>query len=153
LISMNIFNVFRLLNRRMVKNYRRGFGPTHIVLLLTTTGRKSGLPRITPLQFEDLDGKIIIGSARGVESDWFKNILAEPHVHVQIKNTEFDAMAEPVTDNRRVTDFIELRVKRHPVLLRLIMLMADGLPPWFTREQLERYCANRAVVILHPLTQ
>jgi deazaflavin-dependent oxidoreductase (nitroreductase family) len=137
----------------MVKNYRHGFGPTHIVLLLTTTGRKTGLPRITPLQFEEIDDLIVVGSARGKESDWFKNILVEPRVHVQIKNREFEAMAEPVTDNKRVTDFIELRVKRHPVMLRLIMLMADGLPPWFTREQLEHYCVNRAMIILHPIFQ
>jgi len=151
LISMSIFNVFRLLNRRMVKNYRHGFGPTHIVLLLTTTGRKTGLPRITPLQFEDINGVIVVGSARGKESDWFKNILAEPRVHVQIKNREFDAIAEPVTDTKRVTDFIELRVKRHPVMLRLIMLLADGLPPNFNRDQLEKYCSQRTMVILHPV--
>jgi len=148
---MNIFNVFRVLNRRMVKNYRHGLGPTHIVLLLTPTGRKTGLQRITPLQFEEVDGVIIVGSARGIESDWFKNILVEAHVHVQIKNREFDAMAEPVTDNKRVTDFIELRVKRHPVMLRLIMLLADGLPPNFNRDQLEKYCSHRAMVILHPV--
>jgi len=143
--------VFRLFNRRMVKNYRHGFGPTHIVLLLTTTGRKTGLPRITPLQFEEIDDLIIVGSARGIESDWFKNILDEPRVHVQIKNREFEAIAEPVTDTKRVTDFIELRVKRHPVMLRLIMLLADGLPPNFNRDQLEKYCSHRAMVILHPV--
>jgi len=151
LISLRTFNVFRLFNRRMVKNYRHGFGPTHIVLLLTTTGRKTGLPRITPLQFEEIDDLIIVGSARGIESDWFKNILDEPRVHVQIKNREFEAIAEPVTDTKRVTDFIELRVKRHPVMLRLIMLLADGLPPNFNRDQLEKYCSHRAMVILHPV--
>jgi deazaflavin-dependent oxidoreductase (nitroreductase family) len=135
----------------MVENYRRGFGPTGIVLLLTTTGRKSGLPRVTPLQFEDVDGTIYIGSARGKESDWFKNILANPQVHVQIKKREFDATAEPVSDVKRVADFIELRVKRHPIMLRFIMFIADGLPPNFNRIQLERYCSNRTMVILHPV--
>lgn len=95
---------------------------------------------------------IIVESARGNESDWFKNVLADQHVHVQINKREFDATAEPVTDNQKVTDFIELRVKRHPILLRVIMFVADGLVPWFTRRQLECYCANRAMVILHPVT-
>jgi len=135
----------------MVNNYRRGFGPTHIVLLLTTKGRKSGLPRITPMQYEEVNDVIVVASARGYESDWFKNILADPHVHVQINTREFDAIAEPVTDTQRVADFIELRVKRHPVLLRLIMFLADGLSPNFNREQLEKYCSNRAIVILHPV--
>ena len=135
----------------MIENYRRGFGPTKMVLLLTTIGRKSGLQRITPLQFENIDGMIYLGSARGQESDWFKNILITPSVHVQIQQKEFDAIAEPVIETRRVADFIELRVKRHPVMLRLIMFFADGLPLNFTRAQLEKYCQNRAMVILHPV--
>ena len=32
----------KTLNSCMVKNYWRGFGPTRVVLLLTTIGRKSG---------------------------------------------------------------------------------------------------------------
>jgi deazaflavin-dependent oxidoreductase (nitroreductase family) len=135
----------------MVENYRHGFGPTKIVLLLTTIGRKSGLPRITPLQYEEIEGLINVGSARGQESDWFKNILANPHVHVQIQKREFDATAEVVTDTGRVADFIQLRVQRHPVMLRLIMFVADGLSFNFNREQLERYCANRTMVVLHPV--
>lgn len=145
------FHVIRALNRKMVENYRRGIGPTKIVLLLTTTGRKSGQPRTTPLQFEAVDGKFIVGSARGKDSDWFKNILINPRVHVQMGKREFDADAEPVTDPNRVADFIELRVKRHPVMLRFIMFIADHLPPNFTRPQLEQYCANRVMVILHPV--
>ncbi len=147
---MSIYHVFRTFNKRMVENYRHGIGPTKMVLLLTTIGRKSGLPRVTPLQFEEIDGSIYIGSARGKDSDWFKNILANPQVHVQIRKREFDAVAEPVFDVKRVADFIELRVKRHPIMLRFIMFIADGLPPNFNRDQLERYCLNRTMVILHP---
>ena len=42
----------------MAANYKRGIGPTGIVLLLTTTGRKTGLPHQTPLQFEIVDSLI-----------------------------------------------------------------------------------------------
>lgn len=142
---------FRALNKRMVENYRRGIGPVNITLLLTTTGRKSGLPRITPVQYEEVDGLIYVGSARGQKSDWFKNIVADPRVHVQMQKREFDAVAEAVTDTKRVTDFIQLRVQRHPILLRLIMFLADGLPFNFNRGQLEKYCENRAMVILRPI--
>lgn len=148
---MSMYRLFRSSNKWMVKNYRRRIGPTKIILLLTTIGRKSGLPRITPVQFEEIDGTIYIGSARGQESDWFKNILKDPHVHIQIQQREFDATAEAVIDTCRVADFIQLRVARHPVMLRLIMFFADGLPPNFNRAQLEEYCQNRAMVILHPV--
>jgi deazaflavin-dependent oxidoreductase (nitroreductase family) len=137
------------LNTRMAANYRRGFGPRGVVLLLTTTGRKSGLPRVTPLQFERVEGVIYIASARGPEADWFKNIQASPQVHVQIGDDEFEATAEPVTDPKRIADFIELRLQRHPVMIRLIMHFFDGLPWRMSREELEAYCKDKAMVILH----
>lgn len=145
------YRFFRALNKRMIENYRLGIGPVNITLLLTTTGRKSGLPRITPVQYEEVDGLVYAGSARGEKSDWFKNIVANPRVHVQIQKREFDAIAEPVTDTKRVADFIQLRVQRHPVMLRLIMFLADGLPFNYNRAQLEKYCENRAMVVLHPV--
>jgi deazaflavin-dependent oxidoreductase (nitroreductase family) len=77
------------LNARMAANYQHGIGPTRMVLLLTTTGRKSGLPRTTPLQFEQVDGDIYIASARGLEADWFKNILTNRMVQVQLGKPEF----------------------------------------------------------------
>jgi len=148
---VQFFNLTKKFNPQVVDNYRKGKGPTRIVLLLTTTGRKSGLPRVTPLQYEEDDGLIYVGSARGQQADWFKNILANPHVHVQIQQREFAAVAEAVTDPKKVADFIELRVKRHPVMLRAIMFFADGLPFNFNRTQLEQYCINRTMVILHPI--
>jgi deazaflavin-dependent oxidoreductase (nitroreductase family) len=145
-----IYHRMKALNARMAANYQRGFGPTRIVLLLTTTGRKSGLPRVTPLQFEKVDGDYYIASARGQDADWFKNIQTNPNVHVQIRAREFDAVAEPVTDPIRVADFIELRLKRHPVMIRLIMTLFDGLPLRFTRSELEKFCQEKAMAILRP---
>jgi len=139
------------LNARMVANYQRGFGPTRMVLLLTTTGRKSGLLRVIPLQYEEVSGAYYIASARGQGADWFKNILANPQVHVQIRDREFDALAEPVTDPARIADFIELRLSRHPLMIRLIMHFFDGLPLRFTRAQLEEFCKQKALVILRPV--
>jgi deazaflavin-dependent oxidoreductase (nitroreductase family) len=133
----------------MTANYRRGIGPTRIVLLLTTIGRKSGKPRITPLQFEEAEGVVYVASARGQEADWFKNILATPRVHVQMCDREFEAIAEPVSDPVRIADFIELRLRRHPVMIRLIMFLFDHLPLRFSRAELEVYCKEKAMVVLH----
>ena len=145
-----IYHRMRSLNARMAANYQRGLGPTRMVLLLTTIGRKSGLPRLTPLQFEEVDGKYYVASARGPEADWFKNILANPRVHIQVRGREFDASAEAVTDPVRIADFIELRLRRHPFMIRLIMHLFDGLPLRFNRTDLEALCKGKALVILHP---
>lgn len=147
---MTIYHRMKGLNTRMVANYKRGFGPRRVVLLLTTTGRKSGLPRVTPLQYEEVDGAYYIASARGPEADWFKNILANSRVQVRIRDREFDALAEPVTDPVRIADFIELRLRRHPLMIRLIMHFFDGLPLRFTRSKLEDFCKQKALVILRP---
>jgi len=151
--NKTIYHYMKPLNARMAANYKRGFGPARAVLMLTTIGRKSGLPRVTPLQFEEVDGEYYIASARGQVADWFKNIQANPNVHVQIREREFDAVAEPVTDPIRIADFIGQRLKRHPVMIRLIMTLFDGLPLRFTRADLEAFCQDKAMAVLHPITE
>lgn len=138
------------LNARMAANYKRGFGPTRMVLLLTTSGRKTGLARQTPLQFEEVNGDFYIASARGKDADWFKNIAANPNVHIQVGKGEFDAIAEPITDPARIADFFELRLRRHPIMLRLILHLADGLPVYFKRGDLEDLAGRKTLVVLHP---
>lgn len=147
--TQTIYHRMKSFNARIAANYQRGFGPHRVVLLLTTIGRKSGQPRVTPLQFEQVDGEFYIASARGQQADWFKNIQVNPQVHVQIGEREFDAIAEPVTDPARIADFIELRLRRHPVMIRLIMNFFEGLPWRINRAELEEFCKHKAVVILH----
>ena len=91
------------------------------ILLLTHTGRKSGRRYGTPLQYEKIDGAYWVGTGRGPKADWFRNILADPHVHVQVDRDEFDCVAEPVTDPGRVADFLEYRRKRHPLMIGLMI--------------------------------
>ena len=146
-----IYHRMKAFNGRMAANLGRGAGPARVVLLLTTTGRKSGLPRTTPLQFEAVDSDYYIASARGPAADWFKNIVANPKVHVRVRGREFDANAEAVTDPGRIADFIELRLKRHPVMVRLIMHLFDGLPLRFDHADLERLCRQKAMAILRPI--
>ncbi len=131
--------------------YALGLGPIYgrLVLLLTTTGRKSGKPRITPLQYELIGGKIFIASARGTKADWYRNILSNPEVEVRVKSRRFKGLAEPVTDLERTTDFLEYRLKKHPRMLTAITRF-EGLPPQPNREQLKAYAGNRALVIIHP---
>jgi len=148
--AKTIYHRLKALNTRMVANYRRGIGPTRIVLLLSTIGRKTGLPRVTPLQFEEVDGAYYVASARGPEADWFKNILANPNVQIRVREREFDALAEPIVEPARIADFIELRLRRHPIMVRLIMHLFDGLPLRFTRADLEELCKGKTMIILYP---
>lgn len=70
------------------------------ILLLTTTGRKSGKPRHTPLEYrrEEGSGCPVIMAGWGGNTDWKRNIQADPHVQVQIGRRKYAALAEPLSD-------------------------------------------------------
>ncbi len=132
--------------------YGIGLGPVigKLILLLTTTGRRSGLPRVTPLGYEEIDGAIYLGSAQGAESDWFKNAKAHPRVHMRVGSREFEGIAEPVTDPSLIADFIQYRLQRHPRMIGA-MLAAEGLPRNPNRDELERYVSKLAMLVVRPL--
>jgi deazaflavin-dependent oxidoreductase (nitroreductase family) len=96
--------------------YALGLGPLvgRLVLLLTTRGRKTGLLRVTPLQYEQIEGKYYVASAFGTRTDWYRNILADPDVRVQVGRKEFKALAETSTDPLRIAEFLEYRLAHHP---------------------------------------
>jgi deazaflavin-dependent oxidoreductase (nitroreductase family) len=136
-------------NRVIPKLYDLGLGPIigRFILLLTTTGRKSGLPRTTPLQYEKIDGAYYAGSARGAQADWFRNLVANPRVEVWVKSQRFCGQAEAITAPDRIADFLEFRLRRHPRMMGMI-LKRDGLPAKPTRADLEAYAQKLAMVII-----
>lgn len=77
-------NRFKLINKFLVVPlYRLYILPLfligRIILLVYAKGRKSGKRRINPLEFRRYSDKtILLFSARGKYSDWYKNILANP---------------------------------------------------------------------------
>ena len=119
--------------------YAIGLGPLvgRIILLLTTTGRRSGLKRVTPLQYEMIGADYYLGAARGVKADWVCNIQINPQVEVRVGAKHFQGIAEVVTDPSKFADFMEVRLERHPFMIVLIMQKAHGLPRHPNREQLE----------------
>ena len=148
------FNWVRFKNIQKIHRilYAIGLGPQlgRIVLLLTTTGRKSGKKRVTPLQYEEIDGLYYLGAARGLKADWVRNVQACPEVEIQVGSKKFCGVAEVVTDPCKFADFMEVRLERHPRMIGLIMEKAHGLPKHPSREQLEEIAKTEVFVILHP---
>ena len=74
------------------------------VLILTTTGRKSGKPRTTPLgYFKHEGGYVITGSNSGSDHHpaWYYNLKSDPSAAIQIKNRHTPVRAEEVTGDSR----------------------------------------------------
>jgi deazaflavin-dependent oxidoreductase (nitroreductase family) len=142
-----IWRLMRHLNRRVARTYNERGNLPQMVLLLTTIGRKSGLPRVTPLQYEEVDSTIYVAAARGQSADWFRNIVANPQVEVQVGTQRFRAVAEPITDPGRIVDFLETRRARHPRMIGAMLLM-HGLLPRADHAQLEKLAAQLALVAI-----
>jgi len=66
------------------------------MLLLTTTGAKSGQPRIAPLAFTRDGDRIIIVASKGgapTNPDWYYNLVAHPEVILEVGTEQFAALA------------------------------------------------------------
>ena len=102
-------------NRGVVEHFRAngGVGPgrwaTQPLLLLTTTGARSGLPRTTPLLYSTDGDRFVVIASKGGEPthpDWYHNLLAHPEAAVEVGGETFPVRAEVAqgTERRRLFD-------------------------------------------------
>lgn len=69
------------------------------MLILATTGRKSGLTRKTPLPYFQYDDRVFViasNAASEQNPDWYNNLVATPDVRVQIGGARLRATARPL---------------------------------------------------------
>ena len=101
----------KLFGQAHVRRYRETGGEVgHIwkrgakILLLTTTGRKSGRRTTTPLIYEqDGDRYVVIASQGGAPEHpgWYRNLSKTPGVEVQVKDEVFRARARTAEGEER----------------------------------------------------
>lgn len=81
------------------------------LLLLHTTGAKSGQIRVNPLAYTN-DGErfVIIASKGGAPTnpDWYYNVLANPTVSVEVGTEQFQARATVVAEPERMQLFNQM---------------------------------------------
>lgn len=108
----------------------------HDSLLLTTRGRRTGVPRRTALFYwRDGDRYVVVASNGGTPTypAWYLNLRADPEVIVQVGADVFVAVAEPVTGEERA---------------RLWTLVVEGFPTYARyREKAGR---DLPIVVLRP---
>ncbi len=92
---------FKAFNDGIVEEFRANDGKVGgpfegaTLLILHTTGAKSGQTRLSPLAYFDVEGKIyIVGSFAGADKDpaWVHNVRANPRAHIEVGTTEYDVV-------------------------------------------------------------
>ena len=94
--------IYRVSGGRLLSRFPGG-AP---VLLLTTTGRKSGKPKTAPLLYlQEGDSYVVVASKGGMAENplWFKNLEANPRVEIEVGNRKLAATARRATDAEKAT--------------------------------------------------
>lgn len=89
-------------NRQLIEEFRASRGASEDpfagrpLLLLTTTGNKSGQPRTVPIMYaRDGERLVVIASNAGAatDPDWYRNLVADPTVNVEVGQENYPATA------------------------------------------------------------
>lgn len=97
-------------NRAVIDEFRANEGKVidhpagHSLVLLTTTGAKSGRRHTTPLAYHrDGDRIIVVASKGGAPENpaWYHNLLANPGVTVEIGSDKLEALASVAGEEER----------------------------------------------------
>jgi deazaflavin-dependent oxidoreductase (nitroreductase family) len=100
------------MNDPVVARFRAAGGRTpgrsNPLLLLTTTGVRTGAARLIPLNFtRDGDRYVVVGSKGGSASHpaWYRNLVAHPVVTVEVDGEVFRALASTASEPERTRLF------------------------------------------------
>ncbi len=109
-------------NKQIIEEFRANQGKVGgrfadmTLLLLHTTGARSGEPRLNPVAYtRDGERYVIIASKGGAPEnpDWYYNLVANPRVKVEVGTETFEAVAEVAPEPER-TRLFEQMAARHP---------------------------------------
>ena len=86
-------------NQKIIEEFRANEGKVagwKTLLLLHTTGAKSGLPRLNPTAYTEDKGRLVIIASKGgadTHPDWYYNVVANPNVTIEVGTEKYDAVA------------------------------------------------------------
>lgn len=111
--EQNLRKVFKIFNRFMLLLWRLGLGSYGngtswggAVMVITHTGRKSGLPHRTPLNYALVDGEIYCTAGFGAGADWYRNIVKNPQVEIWLADGRWIGIAEDASSVENRTELL-----------------------------------------------
>ena len=101
-------------NQRLIEEFRANAGRVggswegRDLLLLTTTGRKSGRQHTTPMVYTRDGDRLLVYASKGgapKHPDWYLNLVADPGVVVEVGAERYNATAAPLEGEERDREF------------------------------------------------
>lgn len=117
--------------------YRLGLGflVGRLFMILTTTGRKSGQPRRTAIEFHEYTGRRYVFSAWGTKADWYHNIEANPAITIQTWRGAESVLARRITSDAELAEAFAF-AKSNPSMRMLMKSAGFG-------QTLEQFLAHK----------
>lgn len=99
------------------------------VLLLTTTGRRTGEARTVPLVYFEQDGSYVVAASNGGhwEPAWYLNLVANPSVRVEVGSRGFDARAKVAAGEERAELWAKME-SHHPSFANYPVMRGIDIP-------------------------
>ena len=97
-------------NNRIIDEFRANSGQVGgqfegaPMVLITTTGARSGKLRTNPLVYFNDNGRVVIFASKAgapTNPDWYHNLIANPSVTVELGETKFEATAHEAQGDER----------------------------------------------------
>jgi deazaflavin-dependent oxidoreductase (nitroreductase family) len=96
-------------NAPVIEEFRSNAGeiasrPGQTLLLLNTTGAKTGQPRTNPLAYLPGEDCVYVFATKGgspAHPDWYRNLVANPTVTIEVGSESYEATAETLTGPER----------------------------------------------------
>lgn len=103
---------------------------TQTILLLETTGRKSGKPHEIPIAYFHHEGKYLLVASnwgRDYHADWYLNLLEKPHAKLTVNGKTFPVEADDVQGDEyaRLWKFV---TEKHPPFLNYQKMTSRRIP-------------------------
>jgi deazaflavin-dependent oxidoreductase (nitroreductase family) len=142
--------VVRPVQRALVRVFRRYFEQAPGWVLLTTTGRKTGLAREVLLPCERFVDGILVISTYGRRSDWIRNLARDPRVRVTCAGWIVAARAEVIDDLAAKRALVTAHPFFAPAPFGWVNFLHRTVLRPLTVAFLRWWVSNRPVVVLRP---
>ncbi len=146
--------IFWLLNKFfMVPLFRLGLGPfignpiTGYIMVVKTTGRKTGKTRYTPVNYAIKNGNVYCIAGFGRSSDWYLNIQANPNVELILPSGPISGVVEEVSNPDKALKVARLLFKNSGFAVIFV-----GFNPFaISDDQIHGVLKRAPVLRIHPI--